>query len=254
MAQKLKDANPEAFKNVVGRLIEASNRGMWNAAPEVRFSRENYCLMYSLEVWRLPLISFGLLISQLSIGCRCLSWKIYHFICLCVMVSRIFENCFIFVDNHRFLTESEGPKCNGEVWTCFSRKYYFELECRHAQVLEKLQDLYSDLDDTIEMGTSARPQLQFDRMDDRRIYWVHGAQELCNTLKSYVLGAWISFLGCGSISSAIQVFIPLKIRIWVRFICNVPLGSSVESPRQKRQNNWNPTSKSHAYHVRARRS
>uniref|UniRef100_A0A7S0W095 CobN/magnesium chelatase domain-containing protein n=1 Tax=Hemiselmis tepida TaxID=464990 RepID=A0A7S0W095_9CRYP len=31
MAAKLREANPEAFKNIVGRLIEASNRGMWEA-------------------------------------------------------------------------------------------------------------------------------------------------------------------------------------------------------------------------------
>jgi magnesium chelatase subunit H len=29
MAEKLMDANPEAFKNIVGRLLEATNRGMW---------------------------------------------------------------------------------------------------------------------------------------------------------------------------------------------------------------------------------
>ncbi len=27
--------NPQAFKNVVGRLLEANNREMWNAPPEV---------------------------------------------------------------------------------------------------------------------------------------------------------------------------------------------------------------------------
>lgn len=31
MAQKLRDSNPEAFKNIVGRLLEASRRGMWDA-------------------------------------------------------------------------------------------------------------------------------------------------------------------------------------------------------------------------------
>ncbi|KAJ1489238.1 magnesium-chelatase, subunit H [Baffinella frigidus] len=31
MADKLRKANPEAFKNIVGRLIEASSRGMWDA-------------------------------------------------------------------------------------------------------------------------------------------------------------------------------------------------------------------------------
>ncbi len=37
-----------------------------------------------------------------------------------------------------------------------------------GQMLAKLQELYSDLDDTIELGTSVRPSFQ--RMDDRRIY------------------------------------------------------------------------------------
>ncbi len=31
MAQKLKEANPEAFRNIVGRAIEASGRGYWDA-------------------------------------------------------------------------------------------------------------------------------------------------------------------------------------------------------------------------------
>ncbi|MDJ0726986.1 MAG: magnesium chelatase subunit H [Prochloraceae cyanobacterium] len=31
MAQKLRQANPEAFRNIVGRAIEASGRGYWNA-------------------------------------------------------------------------------------------------------------------------------------------------------------------------------------------------------------------------------
>ncbi|EKX38555.1 hypothetical protein GUITHDRAFT_77048 [Guillardia theta CCMP2712] len=35
MAQKLRDSNPEAFKNIVGRLLEANNRGMWEAKPDV---------------------------------------------------------------------------------------------------------------------------------------------------------------------------------------------------------------------------
>lgn len=35
MAKKLKENNPEAFKNIVGRLIEASNRGMWEAKPDM---------------------------------------------------------------------------------------------------------------------------------------------------------------------------------------------------------------------------
>ena len=35
-------------------------------------------------------------------------------------------------------------------------------------MLERLQELYSDLDDAIELGTAAKPSFQ--RMDDRRIY------------------------------------------------------------------------------------
>ena len=35
MAEKLRQANPEAFKNVVGRLLEAKNRGMWKASPDM---------------------------------------------------------------------------------------------------------------------------------------------------------------------------------------------------------------------------
>ncbi len=34
MAQKLRDANPEAFRNIVARAIEASGRGLWNADEE----------------------------------------------------------------------------------------------------------------------------------------------------------------------------------------------------------------------------
>jgi magnesium chelatase subunit H len=35
MAKKLMDANPEAFKNIVGRLLEATNRGMWEPSADV---------------------------------------------------------------------------------------------------------------------------------------------------------------------------------------------------------------------------
>lgn len=35
MAKKLRDSNPEAFRNIVGRFIEASNRGMWTPAEDV---------------------------------------------------------------------------------------------------------------------------------------------------------------------------------------------------------------------------
>ena len=34
MAAKLRRSNPSAFRNVVGRLIEASGRGLWDADPE----------------------------------------------------------------------------------------------------------------------------------------------------------------------------------------------------------------------------
>ena len=29
MAERLRKANPEAFRNIVGRLIEATGRGIW---------------------------------------------------------------------------------------------------------------------------------------------------------------------------------------------------------------------------------
>ena len=34
MAQRLREANPEAFRNVVGRMLEANSRGFWNAPAE----------------------------------------------------------------------------------------------------------------------------------------------------------------------------------------------------------------------------
>ena len=34
MAQKLRKANPEAFRNLVGRMLEANARGLWSASPE----------------------------------------------------------------------------------------------------------------------------------------------------------------------------------------------------------------------------
>jgi magnesium chelatase subunit H len=34
MAQRLREANPEAFRNVVGRMLEASSRGLWNAPAD----------------------------------------------------------------------------------------------------------------------------------------------------------------------------------------------------------------------------
>ncbi len=35
MAQKLRAANPEAFRNLVGRMIEAKGRGLWNTDEEM---------------------------------------------------------------------------------------------------------------------------------------------------------------------------------------------------------------------------
>ncbi|TVS06214.1 MAG: DUF3479 domain-containing protein [Cyanobium sp. PLM2.Bin73] len=34
MAERLRQANPEAFRNVVGRMLEASSRGIWQASPD----------------------------------------------------------------------------------------------------------------------------------------------------------------------------------------------------------------------------
>jgi magnesium chelatase subunit H len=34
MAEKLKKANPEAFRNIVGRMLEASGRGFWQPDEE----------------------------------------------------------------------------------------------------------------------------------------------------------------------------------------------------------------------------
>lgn len=34
MAAKLRKANPQAFQNVVRRMLEAAGRGLWNADPE----------------------------------------------------------------------------------------------------------------------------------------------------------------------------------------------------------------------------
>jgi magnesium chelatase subunit H len=31
MAEKLKQSNPEAFRNIVGRMLEANGRGFWQA-------------------------------------------------------------------------------------------------------------------------------------------------------------------------------------------------------------------------------
>ena len=34
MAEKLRKANPEAFKNIVSRMLEAHGRGFWDASDE----------------------------------------------------------------------------------------------------------------------------------------------------------------------------------------------------------------------------
>jgi magnesium chelatase subunit H len=34
MANKLRKANPEAFRNIIGRMLEASGRGFWDADKE----------------------------------------------------------------------------------------------------------------------------------------------------------------------------------------------------------------------------
>jgi magnesium chelatase subunit H len=34
MAERLRRANPEAFRNLVGRMLEANARGLWSASPE----------------------------------------------------------------------------------------------------------------------------------------------------------------------------------------------------------------------------
>jgi magnesium chelatase subunit H len=34
MAEQLRKANPEAFRNIVGRMLEAHGRGFWHADPE----------------------------------------------------------------------------------------------------------------------------------------------------------------------------------------------------------------------------
>jgi magnesium chelatase subunit H len=34
MADKLREANPEAFRNIVGRMLEANGRGFWQPGEE----------------------------------------------------------------------------------------------------------------------------------------------------------------------------------------------------------------------------
>ncbi|MCT7971884.1 magnesium chelatase subunit H [Laspinema olomoucense] len=45
MAEKLRKANPEAFRNIVGRMLEAHGRGFWNADPD---KLEKLQALYSL--------------------------------------------------------------------------------------------------------------------------------------------------------------------------------------------------------------
>ena len=33
MAERLKSSNPEAFRNILKRMLEANGRGFWNADP-----------------------------------------------------------------------------------------------------------------------------------------------------------------------------------------------------------------------------
>ena len=35
MAEKLRKSNAQAFRNTVGRMIEAAGRGMWNPSEQV---------------------------------------------------------------------------------------------------------------------------------------------------------------------------------------------------------------------------
>jgi magnesium chelatase subunit H len=46
MANKLRDANPEAFRNIVGRMLEATGRGFWQPDEDkLEKLRELYKLM-----------------------------------------------------------------------------------------------------------------------------------------------------------------------------------------------------------------
>lgn len=46
MAAKLRKANPQAFQNVVRRMLEAAGRGLWNADPAtIEKLREIYAEM-----------------------------------------------------------------------------------------------------------------------------------------------------------------------------------------------------------------
>ena len=43
MSEQLRRSNPEAYRNVLARLLEAAGRGMWNADEDVlRQLREKY--------------------------------------------------------------------------------------------------------------------------------------------------------------------------------------------------------------------
>lgn len=44
MAKKLAASNPEAFRNIIKRMLEASGRGYWQADAEVRHT---HCLSSS---------------------------------------------------------------------------------------------------------------------------------------------------------------------------------------------------------------
>jgi magnesium chelatase subunit H len=42
MAEKLKKTNPEAFRNIVGRMLEANGRGFWHNEEKLRELRALY--------------------------------------------------------------------------------------------------------------------------------------------------------------------------------------------------------------------
>jgi magnesium chelatase subunit H len=39
IAQRLRQSNPEAFRNIVGRLLEAAGRGIWRHPDEERLAK-----------------------------------------------------------------------------------------------------------------------------------------------------------------------------------------------------------------------
>ncbi len=43
MAERLRQANPEAFRNIVGRMLEANGRGFWNPDAETLAKLQEIC-------------------------------------------------------------------------------------------------------------------------------------------------------------------------------------------------------------------